>query len=220
MVQAQSRGGSRGDPASLGGTSSTDLNVVYDSGGGPPAKRKTLLSNAVLGTMIFILTEIMLFGGLVSAFLIGKSMASFGWPPPGQPRLPIENTAFNTLALLLSGVALFVAHRRITDAPATAKSPLWAAILLGTFFTVSQGYEWVGLIAEGLTLTSSVHGAFFYLIVGAHALHVMVALGFLISCGLQVNQGAVELNRFHATEAFWYFVVGIWPVLYGLVYLS
>ena len=50
-------------------------------------------------------------------------------------------------------------------------------MLLGAFFVLFQGVEWVALLREGLTLTSSTHGAFFYLIIGTHALHAVVALG-------------------------------------------
>ncbi|MGH7288155.1 MAG: cytochrome c oxidase subunit 3, partial [Myxococcota bacterium] len=70
-----------------------------------------LVSNAVLGMSIFIFTEAMLFAGLISAHTIARASAPLGWPPPGQPRLPFEETAVNTAALLLSGVSVFVAQR-------------------------------------------------------------------------------------------------------------
>ena len=59
-----------------------------------------LLPSAVMGTLIFVFTEIMLFAGLISAFMIVRS-GSVVWPPPGQPRLPLEATAFSTAALLV-----------------------------------------------------------------------------------------------------------------------
>jgi heme/copper-type cytochrome/quinol oxidase subunit 3 len=59
----------------------------------------------VLGTLIFVATEVMLFSGFVSAFTIMRGSALI-WPPPGQPRLPIAETAFNTLLLLASGAVL------------------------------------------------------------------------------------------------------------------
>ena len=54
---------------------------------GVPARRAPVLPNGVLGMLIFVATEIMFFSGLISAFVIGKSNAIGGWPPPGQPRL-------------------------------------------------------------------------------------------------------------------------------------
>ena len=50
------------------------------------------------------------------------------------------------------------------------------AIVCGIAFVSLQGVEWVALLREGLTMTSSTHGAFFYLIVGAHALHAVAAI--------------------------------------------
>ena len=55
---------------------------------GIPVRREPILPNGVLGMLIFVATEIMFFSGLISAFVIGKSNAIGGWPPPGQPRLP------------------------------------------------------------------------------------------------------------------------------------
>src|SRR5262245_50236950 len=121
----------------------------------------------------------MLFSGFVSAFTIMRGSAVI-WPPPNQPRLPVEETAFNTLLLLASGGVLYWAHRRFRRAQASARTPLLVAILLGGAFVVLQGREWVRLLAQGLTLRSSALGSFFYLIVGFHALHAVIALGILV----------------------------------------
>ena len=56
-----------------------------------------------------------------------------------------------------------------------------ATTVLGVLFLAIQGSEWARLILFGLTMTSSLYGAMFYLIVGAHALHLVVALGVLFS---------------------------------------
>ena len=77
------------------------------------APRRPFGEHSALGMAIFIFTEVMLFAGFFSAFVIvRKAVPEGAWPPPDQPQLPFERTAFNTLALLLSGVALFVAGRR------------------------------------------------------------------------------------------------------------
>jgi heme/copper-type cytochrome/quinol oxidase subunit 3 len=188
------------------------IRVVVDSG------RTPLVGNAVIAMMIFVFTEIMLFAGLISAFTIIRSSA-LAWPPPGQPRLPVEETAGNTAALLASGVLLVVAHRVIRREPARARWPLLFAMLLGGFFVIFQGVEWLALVREGLTVTSSVHGSFFYLIVGLHALHAVVALGVLAYAWARLERGWLPPSLFAAAEIFWYFVVGVWPVLYLRVYL-
>ena len=178
-----------------------------------------IVSSAVLGVLMFVICEIMLFAGMISAFMIVRTQALGQWPPPGQPRLPIEETAFNTAALLLSGILLYRAHRSFTENYESAKLPLLASILLGAFFVCFQGFEWLALIGEGLTLTSSTHGSFFYLIVGMHALHAVAALVALGWVWLRLMRGRLEPSTFHGAQVFWYFVVGVWPFLYWRVYL-
>ena len=178
-----------------------------------------LVSNAVLGMLMFVIVEAMLFAGLISAFMIVKTSSLGAWPPPGQARLPVEETALNTVALLLSGLMLFVAHRAFRRAPERARVPLLVSILLGAIFVIFQGVEWAALIREGLTLTSSTHGGFFYLIVGLHALHAVAALIVLTYVWLLLRQARLAPATLHATQVFWYFVVGLWPILYVRVYL-
>lgn len=184
----------------------------------PPGRRqrKPVVPSEVFGTLVFIFTELMFFGGLVSAHTITRGLWPM-WPPPGQPRLPIEATGFNTAVLLASAALMYVAGRR--DQVGEARGPLTGAMLLGAFFLVAQGYEWVGLLGEGLTLTSSNHGAFFYLIVGTHAVHVMAGLAVLVWLRSKLVAGTLTAAAFQAGRVFWYFVVALWPVLYWRVYL-
>jgi cytochrome c oxidase subunit 3 len=179
---------------------------------------RPILPSPVLAVLIFVIAEMMMFAGLMSAFSIAKAGA-LGWPPPGQPRLPVEATAFNTAALLASAVFLFVANSRYARDRSLAKRPLFTAMGLGAFFVAFQGYEWISLIRQGLTLTSSNHGSFFYLIVGMHGLHVIAGLAALGRSALELRQGRLAPSSFVAIQVFWYFVVALWPVLYFMVYL-
>ncbi|MFP6638899.1 MAG: cytochrome c oxidase subunit 3 [Myxococcota bacterium] len=184
-----------------------------------PRGRKPLVPHGILGMLLFVLTEIMLFAGLISAFTIAKASAPI-WPPPGQPRLPVEATAFNSLVLLASGVCLLFAHRAFHQGERDKmRRPMWMALGLGSFFVIFQGYEWVRLLSEGLTLTSSTYGAFFYLIVGIHALHAFGAIALLGRATLRLQSGWLTPGLFGAAEVFWLFVVGVWPVIYLVVYL-
>ncbi len=183
----------------------------------PP--REQILPSAVLGMLIFVMCETMLFAGLISAFTIVRTSALGAWPPPGQPRLPLEETAINTAALLLSGVLLYLAHRAFRREPGSARRPLLISIGLGAFFVIFQGFEWAALLREGLTLTSSNHGSFFYLIVGMHALHAVAALIVLVYVWDRLRRSRPISSLFYGAQVFWYFVVGLWPILYLRVYL-
>ena len=101
--------------------------------------------------------------------------------------------------------------------PAAART-LLAAWLLGAAFVVLQGREWVGLLADGLTLFSSRLGAFFYLIVGTHGVHAVAALVGLGIAWRRLRQGTLTPGFFLGAQTFWYFVVGIWPIIYARVY--
>jgi len=182
------------------------------------SRHTPLVASSVLGMLIFIAAEVMFFAGLISAFTIVRAGSPI-WPPPNQPRLPIERTALNTAALLLSGVALAFAHRAYLRDRRKARAPLLVAMLLGGFFVLFQGAEWVALLRQGLTLTSSTLGSFFFLIVGLHALHAVVAIGLLAYAWVRLQRGWLVQSQLVTAEVFWYFVVGLWPVLYGVVYL-
>jgi cytochrome c oxidase subunit 3 len=177
-----------------------------------------VISNGVLGMSLFILTEIMFFAAMVSSFSIVRASSAI-WPPPDQPRLPFEETALNTLALFLSGVFLFIAQRRFDVDRRSARTPLIISIALGAFFVVFQGWEWTSMLAQGLTLTSSMLGSFFYLIVGTHALHAIVAIGLLVQSWRRLETGWLQPSQLATAAVLWYFVVGAWPVIYWRVYL-
>lgn len=170
-----------------------------------------------LGMFFFIATESMMFAGLISAYLVlSKTAAS--WPPAEQPRLPVTLTGFNTLLLLWSGICMALAAKN--------SMPLrWimAALCGGLTFLVIQGSEWLRLISYGLSVENNTFAGTFYVIIGTHAIHVFlgtIALSLTLIRGL--NQGIANdrfQESFLSSRLYWYFVVGVWPILYALVYL-
>lgn len=183
-----------------------------------PVRRQPPVPNAMLGMLVFIVTEIMLFAGFISAFTISKASAISGtWPPPGQPMLPAQSTAFNTVVLLVSGVLMVMAFNRFRKG-GRALGLYAGAFVLGATFVALQGREWVALLAQGLTLSSSNLGSFFYLIVGLHALHVMACILAMAVGMARLMKGKLSTEFFQATLAFWMFVVGAWPIIYFRVY--
>jgi cytochrome c oxidase subunit III len=193
-------------------------NVVPFPRRSPTLRRQVIGPSAVIGTLIFIVTELMLFAAFMSAFTITRA-AYNTWPPIGQPRLPATETLINSAALIASGVVLFFANRAFVRKPESAKHLLLTALLLGLFFVGFQGMEWSALLHQGLTMTSSNHGAFFYLIIGTHALHALAAILALSIAYVKLLRGRLPHSTFLATQVFWYFVVGVWPMVYLRVYL-
>jgi cytochrome c oxidase subunit 3 len=185
-----------------------------------PARRR-FARNGSLGMALFVFTEVMLFAGFISAYAIVRGSALPGmWPPEGQPRLPVERTLLNTAALLASGVLLWMGGRRFRRAGSGAAMPwMLGALGLGAAFVVLQGAEWLALLRQGLTLTSSQLGSFFYVIIGAHALHAVAAILGLAWAVAAMRARKLGLSALGAVELFWYFVVLVWPLLYWVVYL-
>lgn len=184
-----------------------------------PQKAAKLVSDSVMGMILFVFVEIMLFAGFISAFAVVKARAPGSvWPPPNQPRLPFERTAINTAALILSGIVLFLAHRQYQRGNRRVGGALLAATVLGAAFVALQGVEWAALLAEGLTLTSSTYGSLFYTIIGAHALHAVVAVFALAWAVHRLRRGQLPRATLSSVALFWYFVVLVWPFLYFLVY--
>ena len=184
------------------------------------AGRRGITDHALFGMAIFVFTEVMLFAGFISAFNIVRNSVPPGmWPPADQPRLPFERTAIHTLALLASGVLVFLAQRAFASrGAAAARLPLTLGLALGAAFVGLQGAEWAALLAQGLTMSSSQIGAFFYLIIGCHALHAVLAWFFLAVCWNGLRTGTLQRSRFAAAQLFWAFVVLAWPVLWLVVY--
>ena len=186
------------------------------------AAERPRLEPAKLGLLLFIAMEIMFFAGLISAFIMFR-FSPIPWPPAGQPRLPVNVTALNTLVLLFSGFSFYSALKAL-------KAEKYMAFLrglemttwLGVIFLFVQGTEWIRLLHFGLTLSSGIYGGFFYALVGLHALHVAGGLLALIWVRRRAYQAAYVGGKILGAELcqiYWFFVVGLWPVLFVLVYL-
>ncbi len=186
------------------------------------ARSEAIVPSRVLGMALFIATEALFFAGLISAFVVLRAQA-VDWPPAGQPRLPIGVTGFNTLILLASAWTMQQAAAALRRGEPQVRRRLLITAALGAFFVGIQGYEWVNLVRYGLTTGSSLYGATFYTIVGAHGLHVLAAVISLIAAALIAparSQEGTDLTWLDPFRMYWFFVAGVWPVLYVLVYLS
>lgn len=181
------------------------------------------LASSSLGMLLFLGADLMFFAGLVGAFIVFR-FGAIDWPPPGQPRLPVGITGINTVVLLASGVTMLTAWRRIRagDGRGLLRALLWTAALGATFLAV-QGSEWVKLLGFGMTVSSSVYGGIFYTLIGAHALHVLAAVVWLLVVVAMAARGRFDRQHYAGVQLcgmYWALVVLLWPGLYGLVYLS
>ncbi len=187
----------------------------------PPYEGNVIIPNGVLGMLIFIACEVMFFTALISAYLVVSAGVTI-WPPADQPHLPLVGSSFNTLILMISGVLMFLSNRkfRLSGNLRDAGKLLAWSIACGVFFVAIQGFEWIRLMNYGLTMTSSAYGSFFYLIIGTHGLHALVAIALLIHQFIKLRRNQLLPTEYWTMQAFWYFVVVIWPFLFVTVYLT
>lgn len=189
--------------------------------------RKLPLAVPVAATLLVVAFVALMLVGMVSAFLLTRSAAGGSWPPAGQPWFPAGEAILNSIALLASGALVFRASLVWRDPQARIGPHLFAAICLGAFFLFFQGVVWVGVIRQGLDLTSSHYGKFFCLIMGLHAATVLGGLVFLGFAWRRLHplrddvppHGDLQTSTFTAARILWYFAVASWPVLSLLLYL-
>ena len=178
------------------------------------------MAPAVFATIIFVITELMFFMALLSAYHVVKSRAFIDWSPPNDVRLPVLVTAVNTLILMTSGFLLLAAERSYRNVVTRPKaiSLYLQAMILGTCFVAVQGYEWVKLTQLGFTMSAGLFSATFFLLIGSHGAHALGALLVMLALWPSMKSQRLTLERLRAMTVFWFFVVGVWPILFGTVY--
>jgi cytochrome c oxidase subunit 3 len=199
-----------------------DLRAVRGFGSRPPGGgREPVVSNAQLGILVLLGAEAMLFFGMIGAYLVFR-YGSAVWPPPGQPHLPLLVTWVNTTVLLASGYTMHRARSAARDGNRLLISYLATTAVLGVAFLLIQGSEWVRLVHHGLTLSSGTYGATFYTLIGLHGVHVVGAVVWLLAVTWFARSGRFTHGHHVAVDLcamYWNFVLGLWLLLFVLVYL-
>lgn len=187
------------------------------------------MSRGMFGMVLFIASEVMLFGALFAGYFFVRQQAG-QWPPPDIHHTPSVNFALALTALLISS-GLF-AHFGILGIKQGNRGQLLfgigVAVVLGTLFIAGQAYEWFVLFDEGLTASSGVYGSTFYIITGFHGAHVIAGLALLLVVFVRAYWNDFTPTRHLIADAsvmYWHFVDFIWifvlisiyPILYSAV---
>lgn len=175
------------------------------------------------GMVLFIASEIMLFGGLFSAYFFVRSQAAT-WPPEN-----VEYIASWQLPAIMSVILIsssILAHIGIVALKggnqALFKVGILGAVVLGAVFMGIMGYEWYHLMDEGLTAGSGVYGSTLYLITGFHGAHVIAGLAMLTVVLVRATQNDFTRSRHVFADSavlYWHFVDVIWVFVFVIVYV-
>jgi cytochrome c oxidase subunit 3 len=191
----------------------------------PPASPAGQISQGLLGMVIFIGSEIMLFASFFTAyFLIRFNIAQNNWPPiasNGKPfELPKLITGINTIILVSSSFTVWYAEHSLRLGNRKGlKRGLALTIMLGATFLIIQINEYIHI---GFTPRDKAFGSTFYALTGLHGAHVFVGLTILTFLLIRARVGDFTQQR-HAPLAagsvYWHFVDVVWVLLYLLVYI-
>lgn len=176
-----------------------------------------------IGMWVALASIAMMFTSLSSAYIVRSGSPANDWVPLALPRVLFASTAI----ILVSSVTLEIARRSLKRSlhDAYAKYVLVTA-LLGVGFLASQVMAWRQLAAQGIYLASHPHSSFFYLLTGAHAIHLLgglLALVFLwFRSRHRLGEPAQVAKRQATADAvtiYWHFMDGLWLYLFLLLFL-
>jgi cytochrome c oxidase subunit 3 len=176
------------------------------------------VSKAYLATWILLMAVIMLFAGLSSAFIVLRGVPE--WQNITVPRLAWANT----LVLFASSIAIEFARASVRrNQPTLALQWIGVTGILGFAFLAGQFFVWRQLVNAGVYLATTLHSSFFYLLTGAHALHLAGGLIGLVvvlrkAIANQLTAGNHEPLRVWAL--YWHFMDVVWIYCFLLLLLA
>jgi len=146
------------------------------------------VDNRKMAFWAFIGSECLLFGSLISTYLIYKGKSLVGPYPHDVLNIPF--TSFSTFDLLMSSLAMVLALAAIQRGDLKqAKLWLFVTALLGLVFLGGQVYEFSSFVHEGLGLTTNLFGSTFFVLTGTHGAHVTVGVIWLLTLWVQALRG-------------------------------
>lgn len=202
------------------------------------------LSNTKLAFWLFLGSECLLFGALISTYLL--SVANFinevvaGNPDvvntlspelaeifaeerSVEPIFDIPFTSASSFILLMSSLTMVLAHKAISEADYRANR-IWlaATATLGSIFIAGQVYEFTVFYREGIGYTSNLFGSAFFTLTGFHGVHVTGGILMLVALLIASFRGKLKQDRAETVEIvglYWHFVDVVWVLIFTIVYL-
>lgn len=182
----------------------------------------TGIPNGKLGMWVFLASEIMLFGAFISSYIVLRmGSPNFGVPPEEIMGRPLAT--LNTFILITSSVTMVLALAAIQrDNIKQFTVFLVLTSLLGLAFLGIKAFEYQHKIHEGLTISSSLFGSFYFTLTGLHALHMVGGLIFNAYVLVQGLRGVFNSRHYERVEyagLYWHFVDLVWVILFPVFYL-
>jgi heme/copper-type cytochrome/quinol oxidase subunit 3 len=181
----------------------------------------TGLSHTKLAMWLFLASECMLFGALITTYVLYRGRSTVG-PYPADI-FDIPYTSVSSFVLLASSVTMVLALSAAQQRD-DGRMRLWllTTALLGMTFVGGQVYEFTAFYNEGLKLSTNLFGTTFYVLTGFHGVHVTVGVLMLLSLvGMSFTRRLPDDPSFpiEMVGLYWHFVDIVWIVIFTVVYL-
>jgi heme/copper-type cytochrome/quinol oxidase subunit 3 len=181
----------------------------------------TGLDNRKLGIWVFIGSECLFFGTLISTYMVYRGRSLQGPYPHEVLNIPLITVS--TFVLLMSSLTMVLGVAAIQGRDVrAARRWLLATAALGCVFLAGQVYEFNHFVHEGLGLTTNLFGATFYVMVGFHGAHVTVGVVWLLTLWVLLTRGRLGARDEAVVDMvglYWHFVDVVWIAIFTLVYL-
>jgi heme/copper-type cytochrome/quinol oxidase subunit 3 len=182
----------------------------------------TGLSNAKLGMWAFLASECLLFGALISTYILYRGRGEPGTLVPHDV-YDIPYTSVSSFVLLMSSLTMVLALNAIQRGEQERlRAWLMATALLGMTFIAGQVYEFTAFVEEGLSIKSNPAASAFFTLTGFHGAHVTGGILMLLSLFGMSLDGRLPTERAEVVELvglYWHFVDIVWIIIFTVVYL-
>ncbi len=192
----------------------------HEHHGPPPANRSSRVEAQYLGMLLFIISEIMLFGAFFTAYFFIRVVNQAEWFPIDGVELPVFIAGINTAILISSS---FTMHWALEAARNENRRGLEVGLLttamLGLTFLCIQVNEYIHL---GFSPSDNAQGSIFYGLTGLHGAHVFVGLTLLTFATVRAFRGHFSAKEHRGVEVpgiYWHFVDVMWVFVFSTLYL-
>ena len=187
--------------------------------GPPPANRSSRVEPQLLGMLLFIISEVMVFGAFFTAYFFIRVVSGDQWPAADM-ELPVSIAGVNTAILLSSSVTLHWAQTSIKHGNRWGlRAGITATLLLGATFLTIQINEYAHV---GFAPHDNAQASIFYGLTGLHGAHVFIGLCLLSIVTIRSFRGHFSPEEHRGVEVpgiYWHFVDVMWVIVYTSVYV-
>ncbi len=194
---------------------------AHDHHGPPEANNSSRVDAQTLGMLLFIISEIMLFGAFFTAyFFIRVVNEPGGWFPLDGKDLPVAVAGVNTAILISSSFTMHWAESCIKSGNRRGlQAGIFTTFMLGLTFLFVQINEYIHI---GFAPQDHAQGTIFYGLTGLHGAHVFIGLTLLAMVTIRSFRGHFSATEHRGVEVpgiYWHFVDVMWLVVYFTVYI-